>query len=200
MSFVFSRDDEFLTQWVTCGGETALVWVETVIWVKPWSRPDTVGHAVVNLRAIFQGLVSLFWIQVSRVQRLPRIGIRSLRFIGFLWLSTRISGALQITSSDLSLCAGGRGWQCLGGRQNIRTSSLDGHTNAGNVLTIFLMKFDSPGRPPVDTPARWWERWYDRWMQAGKTESGGVWVLTLFFLRYLVTFSTWEQSNGFRTL
>ena len=52
-----------------------------------------------------------------------------------------ICGALQ--SSTVYLCAGGRRWQCLGGR---RHGKLPGWARQrGQLDDIFLMKFDAQG-------------------------------------------------------
>ena len=65
-----------------------------------------------------------------------------------------ICGALQ--SSTVYLCAGGRRWQCLGGR---RHGKLPGWARQRGQLGHLSDEIRCPGRPPVDAPARWWERW-----------------------------------------
>ena len=57
------------------------------------------------------------------------------------------------------------------------------------VWDIFLMKFDAQGCPPVDSPAWWWELWRCSGSEGGRGA-------TLFFLRYLVTFSTEQRLQN----
>ena len=75
-------------------------------------------------------------------------------FLGFLSSSMCICGALQ--SSTVYLCAGGRRWQCLGGR---RDGKLPGWARQRGPLGHLPDEIRCPGCPPVDAPARWWEQW-----------------------------------------
>ena len=75
-------------------------------------------------------------------------------FSDFFQVPMCICGALQ--SSTVYLCAGGRRWQCLGGR---RDGKLPGwQCQCGRVWHL-SDEIRCPGCPPVDAPARWWWRW-----------------------------------------
>ena len=71
-------------------------------------------------------------------------------FLGFLSSSMCICGALQ--SSTVYLCAGGRRWQCLGGR---RHGKLPGWARQRGLVWHLPDEIRCPGCPPVDAPA-WW--------------------------------------------
>ena len=84
----------------------------------------------------------------------------SFEFTGFLG-HVLIQWDMQLTSVDYVVwCwpvgAGGRRWQCLGGR---RDGKLPGWARQRGPLGHLPDEIRCPGCPPVDAPARWWEVW-----------------------------------------
>ena len=99
-----------------------------------WSRPDTVGHAVVNLVPSCN-LGFSFFVRFS-----PNYPVGFLDFFQFPPASAahckaQLSIFAQVDDVGNAWVAGGT------------TSSLDGHTNArySDQADIFLMKFDAQG-------------------------------------------------------
>ena len=107
-----------------------------------WSRPDTVGHAVVNL--VPSCNLGFTFLSVLR----PIIWSVS---TGFLSVSMRICGVFQ--SSTVYLRAGGCRGQCLGGWPDVE---LPGREHQCGHVGHLPDKIRCPRRPPVDPPAWWW--------------------------------------------
>ena len=108
-------------------------------------HPDTMRHAVFHS-------FSMFFI-VFAFAMIWRYHWFSLHFFPvlwvfpsvFLWISMCICGALQ--SSTVYLCAGGRCWQCLGGRLHVW---LPGWAHQRGQCWHLSDEIRCPGRPPVD--------------------------------------------------
>ena len=146
------------------------------------TSPSQSWNCIIGLVLIPWGMQLSIWchlaILVSLFLSAFRLIIRSVSWI------MRICGALQ--SSTVYLCAGGRRWQCLGGRLHVE---LTGWAHQRGLGWHLPDEIRCPGCPPVDAPARWWEQWLC------SRPSGGRGA-TLFFLRYLVTFSTEQRLQN----
>ena len=106
--------------------QTALLRVETVY----WSRPDTVGHAVVNLVPSCN-LGFIFFVRFSPNYPVSFLDVFQFPPASAAHCKAQLSIFAQVDDAGNAWVAGDT------------RSSLDGHTNAND--DIFLMKFDAQG-------------------------------------------------------
>ena len=115
-----------------------------------WFHPDTMRHAVFHSSSMFFIVFAFAMIWRYHWFSLHFFPVLWVFPSVFLWISMCICGALQ--SSTVYLCAGGRCWQCLGGRLHVW---LPGWAHQRGPTGHLSDEIRCPGCPPVDAPA-WW--------------------------------------------